>query len=67
MVGDVTMGDECIVGAHAVLTKDLPGRRHGIGDSARQFIRTKAGKPILSWQVSALAIAPMCGIAGYTG
>jgi serine O-acetyltransferase len=52
VVGDVNVGDECIVGAHAVLTKDLPDGAMALGVPAAIY-PDKGRETILSWQVSA--------------
>jgi serine O-acetyltransferase len=51
VVGDVTIGDECIVGAHAVLTTDLPDGAMALGVPAKIY-SDKGREAILSWTVS---------------
>jgi serine O-acetyltransferase len=51
VVGDVTIGDECIVGAHAVLTTDLPDGGMALGVPAKIY-PGKGREAILSWTVS---------------
>jgi serine O-acetyltransferase len=51
VVGDVNVGDECIVGAHAVLTKDLPDGAMALGIPAAIY-PDKGRETILSWQVA---------------
>lgn len=51
VLGDVTIGDECIVGAHAVLTTDLPDGAMALGVPAKIY-PGKGREAILSWNVS---------------
>lgn len=50
VVGDVTIGDECIVGAHAVVTRDVPSGAMALGVVA-EIYPGKGREAILSWQV----------------
>lgn len=50
VVGDVTIGDECIVGAHAVVTRDVPSGAMALGVVATIY-PGKGREAILSWQV----------------
>jgi serine O-acetyltransferase len=50
VVGDVTIGDECIVGAHAVVTRDVPSGAMALGVVA-EIYPDKGREAILSWQV----------------
>lgn len=50
VLGGVTIGDNCIVGAHAVLTEDLPDGAMALGVPARIY-PGKAAEAIASWNV----------------
>lgn len=50
VLGDVTIGDNCIVGAHAVLTCDLPDGSMALGIPAKVYPE-KGKEAILSWSV----------------
>ena len=50
VVGDITIGDECIVGAHAVVTRDVPSGAMALGVVA-EIYPDKGREAILSWQV----------------
>lgn len=50
VLGDVTIGDNCIVGAHAVLTCDLPDGSMALGIPAKIYPE-KGKEAILSWGV----------------
>ena len=50
VLGDVTVGDNCIVGAHAVLTCDLPDGSMALGIPAKVYPE-KGKEAILSWSV----------------
>lgn len=50
VLGDVTVGDNCIVGAHAVLTSDLPDGGLALGIPA-QIYPDKGAEAIRSWNV----------------
>ena len=50
VLGDVTIGDNCIVGAHAVVTSDLPDGSLALGIPAKVY-PDKAKEAILSWNV----------------
>ena len=51
VVGDVTVGDQCIIGAHAVVTKDMPDGAMALGVPATIY-PDKGRETILSWNVS---------------
>jgi serine O-acetyltransferase len=48
ILGDVTIGDNCIVGAHAVLTSDLPDGGMALGVPAKIY-PDKGREAIASW------------------
>lgn len=48
VLGDVTIGDDCIVGAHAVLTNDLPDGAMALGVPAKIY-PDKGREAIASW------------------
>jgi serine O-acetyltransferase len=48
VLGDVTVGDDCIVGAHAVVTSDLPDGSLALGIPAKIY-PDKGKEAILSW------------------
>jgi len=48
VLGDVTIGDNCIVGAHAVLTTDLPDGAMALGVPAKIY-PDKGREKIASW------------------
>lgn len=48
VLGDVTIGDNCIVGAHAVVTSDLPDGSLALGIPAKIY-PDKGKEAILSW------------------
>jgi len=50
VLGDVTIGDNCIVGAHAVVTSDLPDGSLAVGIPAKVY-PGKGREAILSWNV----------------
>ncbi len=50
ILGDVTIGDNCIVGAHAVVTGDLPEGSLALGIPAKVY-PDKGKEAILSWNV----------------
>ena len=50
ILGDVTVGDNCIVGAHAVVTSDLPDGSLALGIPAKVYPE-KGKEAILSWNV----------------
>jgi len=50
VLGDVTIGDNCIVGAHAVVTSDLPDGSLALGIPAKVYPE-KGKEAILSWNV----------------
>lgn len=50
VLGDVTVGDNCVVGAHAVLTGDLPDGGLALGVPAKIY-PNKGSEKILSWNV----------------
>jgi serine O-acetyltransferase len=50
VLGEVTVGDNCIVGAHAVVTSDLPDGSLALGIPA-QVYPGKGKEAILSWNV----------------
>jgi len=50
VLGDVTIGDNCIVGAHAVVTSDLPDGSLALGIPAKVY-PGKGKEAILSWNV----------------
>ena len=50
ILGDVTIGDNCIVGAHAVVTSDLPDGSLALGIPAKIY-PGKGKEAILSWNV----------------
>ena len=50
VLGDVTIGDNCIVGAHAVVTSDLPDGSLALGIPAKVY-PGKGREAILSWNV----------------
>jgi serine O-acetyltransferase len=50
VLGDVTIGDNCIVGAHAVLTTDMPDGGLALGIPAKVY-PDKGKAAILSWKV----------------
>jgi len=50
VLGDVTIGDNCIVGAHAVVTGDLPEGSLALGIPAKVY-PGKGKEAILSWNV----------------
>lgn len=50
VLGDVTIGDNCIVAAHAVLTSDLPNGSLAMGVPAKIY-PDKAAEAIKSWNV----------------
>jgi serine O-acetyltransferase len=50
VVGDVTIGDECIVGAHAVVIRDIPTGAMALGVVA-EIYPDRGREAILSWQV----------------
>ena len=50
VLGDVTIGDNCIVGAHAVVTGDLPAGSLALGIPAKVY-PDKGKEAILSWNV----------------
>jgi serine O-acetyltransferase len=51
VVGSVNIGDECIIGAHAVVTKDLPDGAMALGVPAT-IHPDKGREAIRAWQVS---------------
>jgi len=50
VLGDVTIGDNCIVGAHAVVIGDLPAGSLALGIPAKVY-PDKGKEAILSWNV----------------
>lgn len=50
VLGDVTIGDECVVGARAVVTGDLPSGAMALGGVAKTY-PDKGREAILSWKV----------------
>ncbi len=50
VLGDVTIGNNCIVGAHAVLTSDLPDGGLALGVPAKIY-PDKGAEAIKSWNV----------------
>lgn len=50
VLGDVTIGNNCIVGAHAVLTEDLPDGGMALGVPAKVYPE-KGAEAISSWNV----------------
>lgn len=50
VVGDITIGDECIVGAHAVVTRDVPSGAMALGVVA-EIYPDKGREAILSWRI----------------
>jgi|SRR5690349_1666521 len=50
VLGDITIGDNCIVGAHAVVTNDLPDGSLALGIPAKVYPE-KGKEAILSWNV----------------
>lgn len=50
VLGDVTIGNNCIVGAHAVLTSDLPDGGLALGVPAKVY-PDKGAEAITSWNV----------------
>lgn len=50
VLGDVTIGDNCIVGAHAVVTSDLPDGSLALGIPAKVY-PDKGKEAILSWNM----------------
>jgi serine O-acetyltransferase len=48
VLGGVTIGDECIIGAHAVVTTDMPGGSMALGVPAKIYA-DKGRDTILSW------------------
>jgi serine O-acetyltransferase len=50
VLGDVTIGNQCIVGAHAVLTSDLPDGGLALGVPAKIYPE-KGAEAILSWNL----------------
>ena len=50
VLGDVTIGSNCVVGAHAVLTNDLPDGALALGIPARVY-PDKGAEAIKSWNV----------------
>lgn len=48
VLGDVTIGDNCVVGAHAVLTDDLPDGAMALGVPAKIYA-DKGREAIASW------------------
>ena len=50
VLGDVTVGDHCIVGAHAVVTSDLPEGSLALGIPAKVY-PGKGKEAIVSWNV----------------
>ena len=48
VLGGVTIGDDCIVGAHAVLTEDMPDGSLALGVPAKVY-PNKGRDAILSW------------------
>ena len=48
VLGDVTIGDNCIVGAHAVVTTDVPGGAMAVGVLAKIY-PDKGREAISSW------------------
>jgi len=50
VLGDVTVGDNCVVGAHAVLTSDLPDGGLALGVPAKVY-PNKGKEAILSWSL----------------
>jgi len=50
VLGEVTVGDNCVVGAHAVLTSDLPDGGLALGVPAKVY-PNKGKEAILSWNV----------------
>lgn len=51
VLGEVTVGNNCIVGAHAVLTSDLPDGALALGVPAKIYPE-KGAEAIKSWNVS---------------
>ena len=50
VLGDVTIGDNCVVGAHAVLTSDVPDGGFAVGIPAKVY-PGKGAEAITSWNV----------------
>src|SRR5437870_3226092 len=50
VLGDVTIGDECVVGAHAVVTCDMPDGGMALGVPAKIY-PDKGREAIMSWNL----------------
>ena len=50
VLGEVTIGDDCVVGAHAVVTCDVPNGGLALGIPAKVY-PDKGKEAILSWNV----------------